>query len=528
MATGRALISVYDKEGIEEFAKALADLGFEIVSTGGTAALLRKAGVEVRDVSEVTGSPEVLDGRVKTLHPRIHAGILAKPTREHMEALESLNVTAIDIVAVNLYPFERTVERGAGMAEVCENIDIGGPSMARAAAKNFERVAVVVNPRRYPEIISELRESGEVSRSTRAALAAEAFHHTAAYDAAIATYFAEQIESLDGASDASPSCGATRAKSPGDHWIVGGSRVQSLRYGENPHQVAAFYKFSGAAPRGLAAAKQLGGKELSFNNLADATGAIGVVSEFDETACVIVKHANPCGVGIGETALEAYKAALSSDPVSAFGGIVAFNRTVGIDEAKLMSEIFLEVIVAPRFSPEAVDILRGKKNLRLIELAESDLKPYTGWDIRPVLGGFLVQNSDSAKAVPLELSVVTKRAPEEDELAQLVRAWKVVTHVRSNSIVLWNGSGTVGVGAGQMNRVGAAEIAIRQAGQKAVGSVMASDGFFPFGDTVELAAKAGVRAVIQPGGSLRDRESIEAADAGGVAMVFTGVRHFRH
>lgn len=517
MARGRALISVYDKEGIEEFARSLAELGFEIISTGGTAALLRKARVDVRDVSEITGFPEVLDGRVKTLHPRIHAGILAKPTREHLDALNRLDVTPIDIVVVNLYPFERTVEGGAEMEEACENIDIGGPSMARAAAKNFERVTVVVNPRRYPEIISELREHGEVSRATRAALAAEAFLHTAAYDAAIANYFAEQTEKAE-----------DEGKSLGDHWVIGGTKAQALRYGENPHQAAAFYKFSGGAPWGLAAAKQLGGKELSFNNLADATGAIGVVSEYDEPAVVIVKHANPCGVGVGKTPLEAYKAALDCDPVSAFGGIVAFNRSVGIEEAKLMSEIFLEVIIAPEFSPEAVELLHGKKNLRLLEIAEEDLKPRAGWDIRPVLGGFLVQNSDSAKAVPLDLSVVTKRAPNEEELAQLVNAWKTVAHVRSNAIVLWRGNGTVGVGAGQMNRVGAADIAIRQAGEKARGSVMASDGFFPFGDTVRLAAEAGVRAVIQPGGSLRDSESIEAADANDIAMVFTGVRHFKH
>lgn len=523
----RALISVYDKEGVAEFGRALAEMGFEIVSTGGTASALRRAGVDVTDVSEITGFPEVLDGRVKTLHPRIHAGILARSTPEHVEALEKLDVTPIDVVAVNLYPFQRTVDSGAGEAEVRENIDIGGPSMARAAAKNSDRVAVIVDPADYPVVVAELRENGSVSHKTRARLAAAAFQHTAAYDAAIASYFASSAASLPEQPEQQERQGAIQGL--GREFTLGGAMIQTLRYGENPHQSAAFYRITGVRPWGLAAARQLGGKELSFNNIGDADAAVRAVAEFDDTAVVIVKHANPCGIGVGASVAQAYRTALESDPVSAFGGIAAFNRPVDLEAARLMSEIFLEVIIAPGFAPEAAELLHGKRNLRLLELAVDDIKPGTGWDVRSVAGGFLVQEPDGVGDLDIrEVSVVTRRAPDEREMAQLVNAWKAVTHVKSNAIVLWRGNGTVGVGAGQMNRVGSARISVEQAGPRAAGSVMASDAFFPFADTVEVAAEAGVTAIIQPGGSLRDADSIQAADEHGIAMVFTGRRHFRH
>ena len=547
----RALISVYDKEGVAEFGRALAEMDFEIVSTGGTASALRRAGVDVTDVSDVTGFPEVLDGRVKTLHPRIHAGILARPSPEHMEALEKLDVAPIDIVAVNLYPFQRTVESGAGEAEVRENIDIGGPSMVRAAAKNCDRVTVIVDPADYPVVAAELRENGSVSQNTRARLAAAAFQHTAAYDAAIAHYLASSVANMpeqpgrheqpgrydrhqanedQGAGqqrEASEARGAIRRL--GREFTLGGAMIQTLRYGENPHQSAAFYRITGVRPWGLAAARQLGGKELSFNNIGDADAAVRAVAEFGETAVVIVKHANPCGIGVGANAAEAYRTALESDPVSAFGGIAAFNRPVDLEAARLMSEIFLEVIIAPGFASEAVELLHGKRNLRLLELAADDIMPGIGWDVRSVAGGFLVQEPDTVGGLDMrEVSVVTRRGPDEREMAQLVNAWKAVAHVKSNAIVLWRGNGTVGVGAGQMNRVGSARIAREQAGPRAAGSVMASDAFFPFADTVEVAAEAGVTAIIQPGGSLRDKDSIQEADEHGIAMVFTGRRHFRH
>ena len=529
----RALISVYDKEGVAEFGQALAELGFEIISTGGTASALRRAGLDVTDVSQVTGFPEVLDGRVKTLHPRVHAGILARPTPEHMRVLEELDVVPIDIVAVNLYPFQRTVESGADEAEIVENIDIGGPSMARAAAKNFDRVAVIVDPADYPVVLAELRENGSVSQKTRARLAAAAFQHTAAYDAAIAHYLAGSVanspEQPEQPERHKAHEGRGAIQGLGREFTLGGAMIQTLRYGENPHQSAAFYRITGVRPWGLAAARQLGGKELSFNNIGDSDAAVRAVAEFDETAVVIVKHANPCGIGVGASVAEAYQAALDSDPVSAFGGIAAFNRPVDLETARLMSEIFLEVIIAPGFAPEAVELLHGKKNLRLLELAVDDIMAGTGWDARSVAGGFLVQEPDRVGHLDTRgISIVTRRAPDESEMAQLANAWKAVAHVKSNAIVLWRGNGTVGVGAGQMNRVGSARIAVEQAGPRAAGSVMASDAFFPFPDTVEVAAKAGVTAIIQPGGSLRDKESVQAADAHGIAMVFTGRRHFRH
>ena len=511
VAKPRALISVSDKRGAVEFARELISLGYEVVSSGGTAKALRDAGLDVLDVSEVTGFPEMLDGRVKTLHPKVHAGILARPTSAHMGQLATMGIEPIDIVAVNLYPFQRTVDSGADRREVIENIDIGGPSMVRSAAKNHERVAVVVNPDRYPEIIEELRNTGAVSEATRRALAAEAFRHTAAYDAAIAGYLGGHV--LE------------------DQWVLGGLKVQSLRYGENPHQQAAFYRLSGARPSGLAAAKQLAGKELSYNNIMDADAAVTAAAQFAEHTCVvIVKHGNPCGIGIGATLAEAYQTALAGDPVSAFGGIVAATRRVDREAALLMKELFLEVIVAPGFDDDAVAVLTKKQNLRLLAMPEADLFAAAGWQVRPVLGGFLVQEADSAAKDLNERppAVVTRRLPTDEEMAQLSLAWKAVARVKSNAIVLWKGNGTVGVGAGQMNRVLAAKIAIETAGERAKGSVLASDAFFPFPDTVEAAAAAGVTAIIQPGGSVRDQSSIDACDAAGIAMVFTGKRHFLH
>ena len=369
-----------------------------------------------------------------------------------------------------------------------------------------------------------------MSQRTRARLAAAAFRHTAAYDAAIAHYFADRVAGAPQQFEQHEADeGREASRSLGPEFTLGGVMVQTLRYGENPHQAAAFYRIAGSRPWGLAAARQLGGKELSFNNIGDADAAVRAVAEFDETAVVIVKHANPCGIGVGASVSEAYRTALDSDPVSAFGGIAAFNRPVDLEAARLMSEIFLEVIVAPGFAPEAVELLHGKKNLRLLELAGDDIMPGTGWDMRSVVGGFLIQEPDRAEDLDMrEMSVVTRRGPDEREMAQLANSWKAVAHVKSNAIVLWRGNGTVGVGAGQMNRVGAARIAVEQAGPRAAGSVMASDAFFPFADTVEVAAKAGVTAIIQPGGSLRDKDSIQAADAHGIAMVFTGRRHFRH
>lgn len=509
MSVRRALISVSDKQGVVEFARDLMALGYEVVSSGGTARALRDAGLDVMDVADVTGFPEMLDGRVKTLHPKVHGGILARPTAEHMRQLSEAGIDPIDIVAVNLYPFQKTVDRGADRAEVIENIDIGGPSMVRSAAKNHERVTIVVNPSRYPQVIEEIRERGEVSAETRAALAAEAFHHTAAYDAAIAQYF--------GGSDLP------------HEFVLGGLEVQSLRYGENPHQKAAFYRMSGAKPWGIAAGKQLHGKELSYNNIMDTDFAVAVAAKFKgETCVVIMKHGNPCGIGIGSSVAQAYQVALEGDPVSAFGGIVAVTKPVDESAAQLMSQLFLEVIVAPEFTDEALQILTKKANIRLIQLAPENLFADRGWEIRPVLGGFLVQEADNLCGDLDSVSVVTKRAPSEEEMAQLALAWKAVSRVKSNAIVLWKGMGTVGVGAGQMNRVLSARIAIEAAGERAVGSVLASDAFFPFADTVEAAAAAGVTAIIQPGGSLRDKDSIAACDGNNIAMVFTGKRHFLH
>jgi len=512
----RALISVSDKTGVVELAKELTALGVEVISTGGTAALLQKEGVAVRPVSEVTGFPEILGGRVKTLQPAIHCGILAiRSEPEHMRQLSEHGITPIDLVIVNLYPFKQTISRpGVSLAEAIENIDIGGPTMIRSAAKNFGDVAVVVNPSRYPQLIDELQRDGRVTDELRFELAVEAFQHTAAYDAIISHYLWERKPVRE---NFPPTLTLTYEK------------AQDLHYGENPHQQAAFYREPFVPVACIAGAEQLHGRELSFNNVNDTNAALELVKEFTVPAVVAVKHTNPCGVGTGATIAEAYRNAYEADPVSIFGGIIAANRPIDAATAEEIAKILTEVVIAPGFMTEALAVLTKKKNLRLLKvgnMASDSGRPRL--DLKRVNGGLLVQDADTADLDRDALQVVTERAPSEKEMSDLLFAWKVVKHTKSNAIVLARDSQTVGVGAGQMNRVGAAKIAAEQAGEKAKGSVLASDAYFPFPDTVEEAAKAGVTAIIQPGGSVRDQDSIAAANAHGIAMVFTGMRHFKH
>ncbi|HEU5139123.1 MAG TPA: bifunctional phosphoribosylaminoimidazolecarboxamide formyltransferase/IMP cyclohydrolase [Bacillales bacterium] len=512
MPIKRALISVSDKEGLVPFAKELVARGVEIISTGGTKRTLEEAGLDITAVPDVTGSPEILDGRVKTLHPNIHGGLLAiRDNDEHMSQLRDQDIQTIDLVVVNLYPFKETIAKpDVSFEDAIENIDIGGPSMLRSAAKNHRDVTVVVDPVDYTTVLEQLADSGEVEKDTRKALAAKVFRHTAAYDALIAGYLTEQV------GDTFP-----------EQLTVTYEKKQALRYGENPHQEAAFYSEPLGDGNSIAGAEQLHGKELSYNNINDANAALRIINEFTEPAAVAVKHMNPCGIGVGETLFEAYGRAYEADSTSIFGGIVALNREVDAEVAKKLKEIFLEIIIAPGFSQEALDILTGKKNLRLltVDLSESagDEKLLTA-----VRGGLLVQDEDQYGFENAEITVPTKRQPTEEEWKALKLGWKAVKHVKSNAIVLANDKQTVGVGAGQMNRVGAAEIAIEQAGERIHGSAMASDAFFPMDDTVEAAGKAGVTAIIQPGGSIRDEDSVKKADEYGIAMVCTGVRHFKH
>lgn len=514
MKVRRALISVSDKTGIVAFARQLHQLGIEIISTGGTMKTLREAGIPVIYVSDVTGFPEIMDGRVKTLNPYIHGGILAiRDNEEHTTAMAKHHIQGIDMVVVNLYPFRQTVARpDVTLADAVENIDIGGPAMIRAAAKNFHYVTVVVNPERYDEILRQLTGDGQVSAGFRMALAREAFGHTAEYDGYISRYLAGQLG---------------EGEFPSTLQLVL-EKVQDLRYGENPHQQAAFYREKHFTGPGIANSRQLHGKELSFNNIADVEAAYAIVAEFAQPAATIIKHSNPCGTGIGESLAEAYDKAYQADPVSAFGGIVALNRTVDQGTARQLSAIFIEAVIAPGFEEEALCILKQKKNIRLlaVEMAANGRAP--GLDYKKVSGGMLVQTLDVADAGPTDLKVVSSRQPTDEEWRQLQFAWKIVKHVKSNAIVVAGSNQTYGVGAGQMNRVGAAAIALEQAGKKALGAVMASDAFFPFRDTVDAAAKAGISAIIQPGGSIKDAESIEAANEHGIAMVFTGMRHFKH
>ncbi|SHF26074.1 phosphoribosylaminoimidazolecarboxamide formyltransferase / IMP cyclohydrolase [Caldanaerobius fijiensis DSM 17918] len=509
----RALISVSNKEGIIDFARELAGMGVEIISTGGTAKALKESGINVINISDVTGFPEIMDGRVKTLHPNIHGGLLAvRDNPDHMAQIEKLGIKPIDMVVVNLYPFKETVlKEGVTLEEAIENIDIGGPSMLRAAAKNYKYVVVIVDPEDYKTVLEELKTTGDVSYQTRFRLAAKVFIHTSHYDTLIADYMKKQVG---------------YEKYP-EILTLTFEKVQDLRYGENPHQSAAFYREIGNKSSNIVNAVQLHGKELSFNNINDANAAIELVKEFDGPAVVALKHANPCGVGIADNIFEAYMKAYECDPVSIFGGIVALNRKVDYRTAEKMHELFLEIIVAPDYDDDALNILKKKKNVRILKLDMS--RPETSrFDMKKVNGGLLVQDMDTVNLDMDQLKVVTNRKPTEKEMEDLLFSWKVVKYVKSNAIVLAKDGQTVGIGPGQVSRIWAAENAIRQAGEKSKGSVMASDAFFPFSDVVEAAAKAGVTAIIQPGGSIRDEESIEAANKYGIAMVFTGIRHFRH
>lgn len=514
MKIKRALISVSDKTGIVEFAQKLSTYGIEIISTGGTMQALKAAGVPVTYVSDVTGFPEIMDGRVKTLNPLIHGGILAiRDNAEHQKAMQEHNIKGIDLVVVNLYPFRQTISRhDATFADAVENIDIGGPSMIRAAAKNFKYVTVVVDPADYQPILEQLAANGEVTDELRLRLAKTAFNHTAEYDACIATYLAGQVGE-----------GQFPAIMHGVY-----EKVQDLRYGENPHQSAAFYRerhFTGA---GVANARQLHGKELSFNNIVDIEAAYRIVQEFTQPAVTIIKHTNPCGTGLADSLADAYAKALAADPVSAFGGIVGLNREVDAATAEQINKIFTEVVVAPGYSEEALAMLTKKKNIRLLVVDMETNSAVKQYDVKTVSGGILVQERDRGEVQAVDMQVVTKRQPTPAEWKQLKLAWKVVKHVKSNAIVVAADNQIIGVGAGQTNRVGSAEIALTEAGSKAQGAVMGSDAFLPFRDTVDAAAKAGIVAIIQPGGSIRDEESIIAADEHGIAMVFTGMRHFKH
>ena len=514
----RALLSVSDKTGLLDFARALHERGVELLSTGGTAKAIRAAGIPVVEVADYTGFPEMLDGRVKTLHPKIHGGILGRrDLPEHLAAMQEHGIGPIDLVCVNLYPFAQTVARpDCPLEAAIENIDIGGPAMVRSAAKNHAFVTIVTDPADYARVLAEMdAHGGEVSAATRFDLAVKAFEHTAAYDGAIANYLGQRLTG---------SAFPRRLNLQFAH-------AQALRYGENPHQQAAFYVEPGATTASVATARQIQGKELSYNNIADADAALECVKQFDEgPACVIVKHANPCGVAYGATLLEAYDRAYATDPESAFGGIIAFNGELDADTARAIVERqFVEVIIAPSVTAEAVEVCAAKKNVRLLECGEWAAQPDGRLDFKRVGGGLLVQQAD--QSLYAELKVVTRRAPTEAEMRDLLFAWRVAKFVKSNAIVYAREQMTIGVGAGQMSRVNSARIAAikaEQAGLTVAGSVMASDAFFPFRDGIDQAAAAGIRAVIQPGGSVRDEEVIAAADAHGMAMVFTGMRHFRH
>ncbi len=511
----RALISVSDKTGLLELARTLTDLGIEIVSTGGTASLLSKAGLDVINVSDVTGFPECLDGRVKTLHPKIHGGILAiRANPEHQAIIKELAITPIDLVIINLYPFRQTIIKpGVSQEECIENIDIGGPSMLRAAAKNHHDVTVLVDPADYPSVIDEIKAGGDTTLATRFRLAKKVFEHTAAYDALIAGYFQRQ--------------------SPGEDMpeqlTLTFDKISKLRYGENPHQAAVFYRDALPAAGSLAQAEQLGGKELSYNNIADTDAAIALLKEFSEPAVVAVKHANPCGAGCAADLLSAWTKAYEADKVSIYGGIVAMNRTVDLAVAQATKGVFLEVFVAPDFTPEALENLQARKNLRILRLPDVAKPIPTGaHSLKQIYGGLLVQDQDGQLFNDSDCQVVTQAKPDAALQADLVFAMKVVKHVKSNAIVLVKNLQTVGIGPGQPNRITSVEIALKNAGEKAVGSILGSDAFFPFADCVETAANGGVIAIIQPGGSIRDQESVDACDKRNMPMIFTGMRHFRH
>ena len=508
----RALISVSDKRGIVEFAKALKELGWDIIATGGTMTKLLEAGIEVINISDVTGFPEICDGRVKTLHPKVHGGLLGRrDLADHMAQLEANGIETIEMVCVNLYPFEATIAKeGVTLEDAVENIDIGGPSMLRSAAKNFRDVTVVCDPADYDKVLEELRANGHTEYETRFKLSAKAYTHTAEYDSHIATYMRKHA----GLSE---------------KLFLAFDEVQSLRYGENPHQNAMFYRAEEEVPYSVAFAKQLGGKELSYNNIQDANAALQLVREFEAPFCLGLKHMNPCGAAIGATIKEAWEKTYEADKVSIYGGIVAMNRPLDAETAKLLKPIFLEIVMAPKFEPEALEVLASKKNLRLLEVnmekSDKKQKQYVG-----VTGGLLVQDADlECKEITADMCV-TEVKPTAEQLVDLNFGWKVVKHVKSNAIVVVKNGATAGVGAGQMNRVGSAQIALEEAKAAGLteGLVLASDGFLPFDDTVELASKYGVTAIVQPGGSIRDEDAIKKANEKGITMLFTGMRHFKH
>lgn len=534
----RALVSVSDKSGVVEFCKGLVENGFEIVSTGGTAKALKDAGLKVIGISEITGFPECLDGRVKTLHPNVHAGLLAmRSNPEHMSQLEKLNINTIDIVCVNLYPFKATLAKGADFAECVENIDIGGPTMIRAAAKNYQDVAVIVDPKDYNKVLEELANGG-LSIETKRYLQYKVFAHTAVYDSLISNYLASQLN----------------ITFP-DEVTFAYSKAQEMRYGENPQQQAVFYNEQFIREGSLSSAKQLWGKELSYNNIHDANGALELLKEFGAVPAVVAcKHANPCGVGTGKNIYEAYMRAYESDPVSVFGGILAINGTVDRDTATEINKIFIEIVMAPSYTDEALEILKQKKNIRLLQIENISAKRAAdAFDMKKVYGGLLVQQYDESlireedenlfkmnakvetsilsngkEKTVYGLGVVTERKPTKEETEAMLFAWKVVKHTKSNAIVIGKDGRTTGIGMGQTNRIWAAQQAIAHAGKEAKGSVMASDAFFPFPDCVEECVKAGITAIIQPGGSIQDKASVEACNAAGIAMVFVGDRHFKH
>lgn len=515
----RALFSVSDKTGVVEFASELSALGWEIIATGGTQKLLEGAGIKTIGISEVTGFPEICDGRVKTLHPKVHGGLLGRRDLEsHRRQLEENGIEYIDLVCVNLYPFAATIAKpDVTMEDAIEHIDIGGPSMVRSAAKNWESVTIVVNPEDYAKVIEELKADGDTSRATRLELSAKAYTHTAEYDCMIATYMRKQA-------------------GLNEKLFLEYDLKQSLRYGENPHQEAKFYASAKTVPYSLATAEQLNGKELSYNNIQDANAALNIVREFDEPFCVGLKHMNPCGAAVGKDIAEAWQKAFDADKVSIFGGIVAVNRELTREVAEAMKPVFLEIIMAPSFSEGALEVLCTKKNLRLlkVDMSRSD-EPQTQYV--SVNGGLLVQQQDTTIVKPLAEMCVTAAKPDEQQLKDMDFAWRIVKHVKSNAIVVVKDGMTLGVGAGQMNRVGSAGIALRQAEAtlaswgrdiRKEGLVMGSDAFFPFGDSVESANEYGIKAIVQPGGSVRDQESIDAADKYGITMLFTGERHFKH
>ena len=524
----RALLSVSDKTGIVEFARALAQKGVDILSTGGTAKLLAENGINVTEVSDYTGHPEIMDGRVKTLHPKVHGGILARRGTDEGVMTEN-NISAIDMVVVNLYPFANTVAKdGCSLEDAIENIDIGGPTMVRAAAKNHKDVTIIVNAHDYDRVLAEMDANDDsLTYKTRFDLAIAAYEHTASYDGMIANYFGQMLPAYGEEGEADFDNKKKFPRTFNSQFV----KAQDLRYGENSHQDAAFYVEANPEEASVSTAKQLQGKALSYNNIADTDAALECVKEFEEPACVIVKHANPCGVAIGDNILAAYESAYTTDPTSAFGGIIAFNRELDADTAEaIVSRQFVEVIIAPSISEAAAQIVAAKPNVRLLECGQWDAQT-SGLDYKRVNGGLLVQDRDQGRVADDELKVVTKRQPTEEEMRDLKFCWKVAKFVKSNAIVYVKNSMTIGVGAGQMSRVYSAKVAgIKAADEnlEVAGSVMASDAFFPFRDGLDAAAEAGITAVIQPGGSMRDEEVIAAADEHGIAMVFTGMRHFRH